>query len=80
MHAAQLAASPRLQAVLAALADGAEHSTLDLVHEAGVCAVNSIIAELRANGFTIHCRQARGPGGGRIWLYRLIPAPGGPAA
>ena len=72
MHAARLAHSPRLQSALAALGDGAEHSTLDLVHEAGVCAVNSVIAELRANGYAIHCRQAKAPGGGRIWLYRLV--------
>ena len=72
MHAARLAHSPRLRSVLAALGDGAEHSTLDLVHEAGVCAVNSCIAELRANGHEIHCRVGAAPGGRRIWLYRLI--------
>lgn len=72
MHAARLAHSPRLQAVLAALRGGAEHSTLDLVHETGVLAINSTVSELRANGFSIHCRQAKAPGGGRIWLYRLV--------
>ena len=76
MHAARLARSPRLQAVLAALSDGAERSTLDLVHEAGVCAVNSCIAELRANGYAITCRVGKAPGGRRIWLYRLVtPTP-----
>lgn len=73
MHAARLGTSPRLRAVRDALADGAERSTLDLVHETGVLAINSVVSELRANGFTIHCRQTKGPGGGRIWLYRLIP-------
>ena len=71
MHAARLNHSERLQSVLAVLADGEEHSTLDIIHEAGVCAVNSIVAELRANGRRIECRQTRGPGGGRIWLYQL---------
>lgn len=71
MHAARLDHSPRLQAVLRALSDGAERSTLDLVRETGRCAINSIVSELRANGYAIHCRQAKAPGGGRIWLYRL---------
>ena len=71
MHAARLDASPRLQAVLAVLADGEEHSTLDIIHQAGVCAVNSCIAELRANGARIACRRATAPGGGRIFLYQL---------
>ena len=72
MHAARLDYSPRLQAVLAALRDGAEHSTLDLVHETGVLAINSTVSELRANGYVITCRQTKGKGGGRIWLYKLI--------
>ena len=71
MHAARLDASPRLQRVLAVLADGREYSTLDLVREAQVCAVNSIVAELRANGHAIICRQARATDGARRWLYRL---------
>lgn len=71
MHAARLEASIRLQRVLAVLEDGEEHSTLDIVREACVCAVNSCIAELRANGAAIDCRQARNADGGRIWLYRL---------
>ena len=73
MHAARIDHSPRLQAVLAALKAGGERSTLDLIHETGCCAVNSIVSELRANGHEIHCRQTRGPGGGRIWLYKLFP-------
>lgn len=71
MNAAALDRSPRLQRVRAFLADGVEHSTLDIVSGARVCAVNSCVAELRANGLTIHCRQVRGADGGRIWLYRL---------
>ena len=74
MHAATLARSPRLQRVLEVLRDGAEHSTQDLVLTAQVCAVNSIIAELRANGCVITCRQAPGEHG-RVWLYRLSREP-----
>lgn len=57
MHAARLESSERLQRVAALLADGRWHSTLDIVIGAGVCAVNSCIAELRANGYTIACRR-----------------------
>ena len=48
------------------LADGREYSTLDIIIGAGVCAVNSCIAELRDNGLAIACRRE-----GNIWLYRL---------
>ncbi|WP_170562401.1 hypothetical protein [Ruegeria atlantica] len=76
MHAAKLSRSPRLQRVHACLADGAEHSTLDIVRRAGVCAVNACIAELRDNGARISCRQSVSPRGERIWLYRMVrPVP-----
>ena len=70
MHAATLAKSARLQRTFDVLQDGQEHSTRDLVLAAQVCAVNSIIAELRANGYVITCRQAPGEHG-RVWLYQL---------
>ena len=57
MHAARLDKSERLKRVLALLEDGRWHSTLDIVIGAGVCAVNSCIAELRENGFAIACRR-----------------------
>ena len=71
MHAARVDRSERLQRVLAVLGDHQEHSTFDIVVSAAVCAVNSIVAELRANGHSITCRQDRDPRGGRVWLYRL---------
>lgn len=49
MHHARIEKSPRLQRVAALLQDGRWHSTLDIVIGAGVCAVNSCVAELRAN-------------------------------
>ena len=73
MHAAKLADSPRLQRVLEVLSDGREHSTLDISQQARVCAVNSCIAELRANGKSISCRQVVEPLFGRVWVYRLHP-------
>ena len=79
MHAARLDRSKRLQRVHALLKDGAEHSTLDIVKAAGVCAVNSCIAELRANGAVIDCRQVHHRvNGQRYFLYRMtapVPAP-----
>lgn len=63
MHAARVEKSERLKRVLALLSDGAWHSTLDIVRNAGVCAVNSCVAELRANGCAIICR--------RVWKERF---------
>lgn len=66
MHAARIDSSERLQRVAALLADGRRHSTLDIVLGAEVCAVNSVIAELRVNGLRIHCRRE-----GDVWWYQL---------
>ena len=71
MNAAKLDESPRLQRVRRLLSDGQEYSTRDIVIGAHVCAVNSIISELRANGLDISCRQVRAPCGERVWLYKL---------
>lgn len=57
MHAAKLSTSERLQRVKTFLSDRKPHSTLEIVRKARVCAVNSIIAELRANGADIHCER-----------------------
>ena len=66
MHYARLAHSPRQQRVLRVLSDGGEHSTQALIRRAQVCAVNSIVAELRANGVAIACERRS-----NIWYYRL---------
>lgn len=66
MNSANLGKSKRLQRVLSYLADGKEHSTLEIVHGAQVCAVNSIISELRDNGISVSCRRQRG-----VYFYRL---------
>jgi hypothetical protein len=66
MHAARIEASERLQRVLAVLSDGREHTTYEIVHAAQVCAVNSIVAELRANGYRVGCQRR-----GDRWFYRL---------
>ena len=77
MHAAKLSRSPRLTRVYRLLSDGREHSTLDIMRGADVCAVSACISELRANGAVIACRQAvRRSTGERFYLYRLArPVP-----
>lgn len=70
LHAARLQHSDRLRRVLRLLADGAPHSTLAIVQGAQVCAVNSIISELRRNGLSIRCWRD-----GFRWYYQLGPAP-----
>ena len=71
MHAAKLADSARLQRVEELSSSGREYSTLEIAVQAEVCAVNSCIAELRANGCEIECRQSTALSGNRIWLYRM---------
>ena len=65
MKAARLENSARLRRVADLLADGREYSPLDINMGAGVCAVNSCVAELRDNGFIITCRRE-----GNLWFYR----------
>lgn len=65
MHSASIEKSQRLRRVDDLLSDGKEHSTMDIVNKANVCAVNSIISELRDNGRDIACRRQKD-----IWLYR----------
>jgi hypothetical protein len=67
MNAATIENSDRLRRVLAVLSDGQERTTLDIIAYARVCAVNSCIAELRANGFDIRCRREGGK-----WFYRMV--------
>lgn len=67
MHAAKLENSDRLARVDALLKSGNEYSTLEIVVGANVCAVNSIVAELRANGQDIRCVRR-----GNTWYYRRV--------
>ena len=59
MHNATLKNSKRLQRVLAVLQSGQPKTTRQIIREAHVCAVNSIVAELRANGIKIECRMVK---------------------
>lgn len=78
MHAARLAASPRLLRALRALqAAGRPLTTRELMRRARICAVNAVVAELRENGADIHCEQRVLPDGTRRWFYTLIRTPEG---
>lgn len=77
MHAARVERSARLRRVHELLSDRREHSTLGIAVGARVCAVNSIVAELRHGGAEIACRVRVSPRGDRVWLYRMTsPARG----
>lgn len=56
IHYARMEESDRLRRVHALLADGQWHGTRDIMINADVCAVNTVISELRANGFDITTR------------------------
>lgn len=66
MKAAKLTTSDRLQRVLAVLMDYRRHTTRDIIKKAHVCAVNSIVSELRVNGVPIICERK-----GNKWFYEL---------
>lgn len=66
MNYARLDKSERLQRVLSLLKNGGEYSTMDIITKASVCAVNSIIAEIRANGYAVECHRR-----GYVWYYKL---------
>ncbi len=53
---ASIETSDRLQRTLQLLQTGRWYSTREIVRTADVCAVNSIITELRCNGFDIISR------------------------
>lgn len=73
MHAARIEDSPRLQKVLEYLRRHGGATTLQIIQGCGVCAVNSIIAELRANGYTVNCQAVKGLRG--VYRYDLVEAP-----
>lgn len=77
MRYGRLKTSPRLQRALKALQDApGELSTLEWAKAASICAVNSVAAELRANGAEIKCRQVV-EDGDRRWYYTLTKSPEG---
>lgn len=70
MNHATLDKSDRLQRVYNLLQTGPK-TTMQIIQEARVCAVNSIISELRANDIRIRCECLR-PGVYKYSLERLF--------
>lgn len=66
MHSARLKNSERLQRAYGVMRDGRPRTTLEIIQAAQVCAVNSVISELRDNGCAIDCWR-----NGDVWLYRM---------
>lgn len=66
MHSATIETSDRLQRVYNCLQSGPK-TTMEISREAEVCAVNSIVSELRANGKEISCKCLRRG----VFEYRL---------
>lgn len=78
IRAANLKSSDRLGRVCRLLQDGNWHGTWEIIHACEVCAVNTIIAELRENGLRIET-QCKGAG---RYEYRLtcLTIPTGPTS
>ena len=77
IHAANPAKSQRLQIVLEILKrrgeEGATTREVIELSKGKVCAVNSIISELRANGYQISCKTKIDTlTGSRVSRYKLI--------
>lgn len=66
MHAAKVESSARLTRVLRALKRKKKLSTRELIQRTDLCAINSIVSELRQNGYQIKCTRE-----GMVWFYEL---------
>ena len=72
MHAGKLSSSKQLQSVHALLADGAWHTTQDILDGSLVVAVSPAISALRQNGCVIDCRYLRTTtAGGKVYEYQM---------
>lgn len=74
IHYATLADSPRLKRALAALERAGTRglTTRELIYAADICAVNTVVAELRANGIAVDCvYEYHTATGARVYRYRL---------
>lgn len=56
IHYAKIENSPRLQRLREYLSDYQPHTTLDIIRNAEICAVNTAVAELRKNNYKIDCK------------------------
>jgi len=53
------------------LLDGLPHTTMEIIENAEICAVNSAACELRENGFRCECIKKSGPA-----VYQLFDTEG----
>jgi hypothetical protein len=68
LHYSNAATSPRLRRALAALREyPAGLTTRQWLRKAHICAVNSVAAELRAQGYPVLCTPE-----GKLYRYRLV--------
>ena len=65
IHAATLK-SPRIKRFLSVLRDGKEHSTMQIIEGANVCAVSAIASEVRQRKIGINCTRRKG-----VYYYKL---------
>jgi hypothetical protein len=70
MNHASLNKSPRLQRVYNALITGPK-TTKELIEITGSCAINSIAAELRAQGVPVACQCISKSKDAAVYQYRL---------
>lgn len=72
MNAASLSKSVRLQRFIECLRTGPK-TTREIIEATGLCAVNSVAAECRANGISVGCRYLETTkDGNRVYQYWLI--------
>jgi hypothetical protein len=74
MNHANALKSARLKRVLKVLADGREHSSLELMMRAKTIAPGTCVSELRKNGAVIDCKRRQEPGG-PVWYYKMTKGP-----
>lgn len=67
MHYAKIENSERLQRALKLLKKGGRYTTRQIIRKAHVCAVNSVIDEIRENGYNVPCKREK-----NIWYYELV--------
>lgn len=74
IHYAKVEESERLQRACRLLSDGRWHGTREIMLAADVCAVNTVITELRCNGYDIVTRCV---GRGRYEYQMFLDGQGG---
>ncbi len=75
IHAGAIEKSERLKRLRDFLTEKGEAgaTTREIVDALGICAVNSAVAELRANGYRVECEFERvTKAGARIYRYRMV--------